>query len=94
LAKPTFFFFLPIFEALKVPAAPGSAASSAARFCARSSASSFAFSSSDFSFGATCSFGAKFVTSKWKAVLMPERFFRMNFYDDVLLMVQFGKASI
>ena len=93
LAKPTFFFFFPLLVLLKPPC-PSSPPSSSALLAARASASSLAFSSSDFSLGATYSLGAKLATSKWKAVLMPDRFFKMNFYEDVLLIVQCGKLSI
>jgi hypothetical protein len=44
-----------------------------------SSAYSLAFSSSDFSFGATCCKGAKLLTSNKNEVLIPDKFFKMNF---------------
>lgn len=70
------------------------AASSSALYLALASASSFAFSSSDFSLGATYMAGAKSSTEKSKLVLIPDRFFRMNFWLDVLFIVQLGKFNI
>jgi hypothetical protein len=50
-----------------------------------------AFSNSDFSFGATYYNGAKLLTSNKNVVLIPDKFFNMNFWLEVLLIVQLGK---
>jgi len=44
-----------------------------------SSAYSLAFSNSDFSFGATYCKGAKLLTSNKNEVLIPDKFFKINF---------------
>jgi len=87
VANPTFFVFFafPLGPPIEL------IISSSAFFLALASASSFALSSSDFSFGATISNGAKLKTVKSKLVLIPDKFFKINFWLEALLIVQLGK---
>lgn len=62
--------------------------------CCYLASSSYAFCTSLLIYGATWLNGSKLIDWNLKAVFIPERFFRINFYEEFLLMVQAGKYSI